>query len=329
MSLSMTLTRTVGRFVYRTPTRPTSRRPIHSLDPYRCAAPPPMSLRRRCFISRIHTGGRPALRLDPVQNSTDIEVVYLHGGGYLHPLSRWHWDTIARVIARTGAAVTVPSYGLAPQHTVDQAIPVLDSVYRQVVDAADGRRLVLMGDSSGGALAVAQAIRARDEGLRAADRIVLLSPWVDASLTNPTAKALERRDIKLRCDTLVEAARHWAGERETTDPMISPINDTLADLPAMTIYQGGHDILRPDVRLFAAKARAAGTRVDMREAPDGFHVYTSAFWTPEGRAAWEGIRDAVRGTTADGLPCHTFRDIPDSVPTLLPVTLPRPEPPTE
>ena len=44
-------------------------------------------------------------------------------------------------------------------------------------------------------------------------------------------------------------------------PLASQVNDTLAGLPPLYIYQGGHEIFLPDVEALAKKAEAAGTEV--------------------------------------------------------------------
>ena len=87
----------------------------------------------------------------------------------------------------------------------------------------------------------------------------------------------------------------WAGDRSTADPMISPLNDHLGDLPPLMIAQGGRDIFWPDAHRLADTARTAGGEVRLIEAPDGFHVYVAALWTPEARQAFAAVSQTVAG----------------------------------
>ena len=262
-------------------------------DPARTDAAVPPGLRRRYAVSESRIGERLVTRVAPRDAAPVAEVVYYHGGGYVEPVQLPHWWIVGELVARSGAAVTIPSYPLAPEHHLDDVLPWFDEVFAQAV--ARGRRLVLAGDSAGGALAVVQAIRARDAGQSRADHLVLYSPWVDATLANPDARALEPQDVLLRCDGLALDGRSWAGGRSLSDRLVSPINDSLADLPAMSIFQGTHDILFPDVAIFAEKARAAGTAVEFTLAKGAFHVYVAVPWTPEGTRALAASASVIRG----------------------------------
>jgi len=220
-----------------------------------------------------------------------VDVMYLHGGGYVGPLGLHHWWIIDQLVSRTGARVTVPSYPLAPEHDVDDAMPVLAELYGWWARQAGECRLALAGDSAGGGLALALTMRARDEGWPSLDRLLLLAPWVDVTMTNPRAWALEYRDPILRCVGAIDDGRAWAGSRSTTDPWVSPINGQLQGLPATLVVQGGCDVLAPDALELVERMRRAGVEVALRYEPGGFHVYPVAVRTPEARAAFAQIAE--------------------------------------
>lgn len=254
----------------------------------------PLSLRARCDVTTRVAAGRTVVTLVPKWARAEVTVIYLHGGAYVFPMLSVHWTMIEQLLMRTGAAVVVPLYGLAPEATVDDALTLVDDV-RDHVD--DGHRLVLAGDSAGGGLALAEAIRARNYGRRAADQLILLAPWVDVTYANPETAALERtgRDTMLKRAGSRMAGRWWAGGRSVDDPLVSPLRDDLRDLPPMAVYQGAHDLLTPDVRTLVTKARAAGTTVHYVEEPDGFHVYPAAWWTPEARDMYSDAAARISG----------------------------------
>lgn len=255
----------------------------------------PHRLSSLASIARTRVAGYEVIRIRPKEAAPGIHLVYYHGGAHVFELGMSVWKILAALIRDTGATVTVPVYGLAPEHTIDDAIPFLDAVYREVVDTPELRRLTLVGDSSGANLALAQAIRAREEGWRLPDCLALSSPWVDVTMANPEAVARESLDPMLRCAGLAAAGRVWAGNRSVTDPQVSPIFDALSDLPPMLVFQGDHDIFLPDVTRFADKARAAGTAVSLTVAPGGFHNYLAATFIPESKQALAEIAAAVIG----------------------------------
>lgn len=266
------------------------------LDPSRQPASVPRGIRERHEVTESDVLGMQVTQLQPRASSPTAEVVYLHGGGYVSPIGTHHWWLLDQLVRHTGARITVPHYPLAPEHTFDEALPVLSEMYASASGEAGDRRFVLAGDSAGAGLAIALAIQAREEGWRRADRLLLYAPWVDVTLSDPETEKLEAKDPVLRCIGARDDGRAWAGTRAVTDPLISPINDHLADLPAMTIIQGGCDIFLPDSRTFTRKAQAAGTPVDLLIEPGGFHVYPVAYWAPEAKRAYRVSAAAILGS---------------------------------
>ncbi|WP_440710757.1 alpha/beta hydrolase [Herbiconiux sp. YIM B11900] len=252
-------------------------------------APAPPALRRLCTVEHRMLGGFPVTLVTPREHATGTQLVYLHGGGYVGPVIAAHWSIITSLVERSGATVVVPSYGLAPEHTAVQAYPFLDEVYRQALDRAapTGSPVFVAGDSAGGGLAVGLALRCRDGELPPPAGLLLFSPWLDVRLESPAIAALESRDPLLERSNLVEAGELWAAGSPggTADPQVSPLTDPLAGLPPTFVYQGDRDILLPDAKAFAAKARAAGSTVELRLYPGAIHVFVGAGWTPEAKRA--------------------------------------------
>ncbi len=299
MSLSMTLTRTlIGVVVHAAGGADHAPDQLAAvLDPNRREAIPHRGLRSRTATSRWEVAGRPVLWMAPVSGATRTVLVYWHGGGFIDPLNPAHWLMLDRLQRRSGATLVVPSYALAPDYRFDDTLPLIDALNeRLAAPVGDLRaRLVVGGDSAGGALAMAQAIRARDLGGPTIDAVALVAPWVDLSMANPDAWELDPVDVMLQCNRLVAAGRAWAGDRATTDPLVSPLYDRLSGLPPITVYQGGADILAPDARLFAEKAREAGTPTRLFDVPGAPHVYPMAVWTPEARAALNDMAQVILG----------------------------------
>jgi epsilon-lactone hydrolase len=255
----------------------------------------PWTLRSVARVSEQAVAGRRVVTLTPRQGSRPTTLVYLHGGAYVGEIVGPHWAVVERLIRSSGCTVVVPLYGLAPRHDVDDAIPLL----LQVTDALGrepGRRLVLGGDSAGGGLAVAVALEAARIGSPAADRLLLVSPWLDVELAGIEATGLDRLDPMIAAPGLRVAGEAWRGSRGADDPLVSPARasaERLATLPPTRIVQGGREILLPSVRRFARRARAAGADVALRVYPDGFHDFVGATFLPESRDALSWFADAL------------------------------------
>jgi monoterpene epsilon-lactone hydrolase len=234
----------------------------------------------------------------PRRRKVRARVLYMHGGGYVHPLTADYWRLV-RALAGAGAEVVVPAYPLAPDATVDDALPRLLTLARQA--AADDLPLVLMGDSAGGALVLVLACCLRDEGGPQADRVVGLSPWLDPTLDEDSVEDLEATDPMLAESGLRAAARWWADEREPTDPLVDPLRDDLEGLPPLHVLVGDRDILRPAVDRLADRLRDSPTELRVFEVPAMFHVWMTRA-IPEAARTRRFLARLVRATADIGRP---------------------------
>lgn len=257
-------------------------------------APIPRSLRRSCHISQTTVQGQPVFTLTPRQRASDRELVYIHGGAFIHPLVSAHWHIIQQLLRQTGATVTVPVYGLAPQHTALECYALLDEVYQQVLTRAGNQPVYLAGDSAGAGLCLGLAIRYRNQGQRPPTTLFLFSPFLDATLTNPDIAPLQPLDPMLDVPGLRWCAAQWAAGLALTDPLISPLYDSLVGLPPIFIYQGGHDIFAADARKFGEQARGLSAPIEVQFYPDGFHVFVGATFTKEARQVFHHLGQVVR-----------------------------------
>jgi monoterpene epsilon-lactone hydrolase len=229
----------------------------------------------------------------PRRRSPVARVVYVHGGGYVHPLTVDYWRLV-RALASAPAEVTVPAYPLAPEATVDDVLPALVEVATTVASQQPELPTILMGDSAGGALILAMATRLRDQGGPRPAALVALSPWLDATLDEEAVEDLEPTDPMLAESGLRAAGRWWAGVRDPSDPLVSPVHADLSGLPPIDVYIGRHDILRPAVGDLADRADQEGADLHVHEVSAMFHVWMTRL-LPEGRRTRVELARLVRG----------------------------------
>jgi acetyl esterase/lipase len=247
------------------------------------------------LVTRASTQTAAGMRvwsLRPRRRTPIARVVYVHGGGYVHPLTRDYWR-LTRALVAAPAEVTVPAYPLAPGATVDDVLPALLEVATTVASRKPQVPTILMGDSAGGALIIAMATRLRDEDGPAPAALVALCPWLDATLEEETVGDLETTDPMLAESGLRAAGRWWAGPLSPSDPLVSPIHADLRGLPPIDLYIGRHDILRPAVGDLADRAKEQGADLHVHEVPAMFHVWMTRL-IPEGRRTRVELRRLVR-----------------------------------
>jgi monoterpene epsilon-lactone hydrolase len=258
------------------------------------AAPVPRVLRRVAVVTESVVEGQRVVRITPRRGATGAHLLWTCGGAYVYPALRTHWAYLARLVRASGVTVTVPLYGLTPEHDVDDAVRLLDAVH-DGLRAAGADVVHLGGDSAGGALALAQAMRHRDTGRPAAASVLLVSPWLDATLSHPEVPWLADLDPMLGRDGLVAAGAWWAGARDRRDPLVSPLFGDLTGLPPVFAYQGDRDLLVADAKELARGVGRVGGRIQLRLYRGAFHVFVGAPWTREARRATAHLAGVLRG----------------------------------
>ncbi|RKQ35292.1 MMPL family transporter [Kocuria tytonis] len=253
---------------------------LSSLAAGREEAAPHKSMHERVFFEKVMVAGRPVVIARPKRALERMDapvVIHWHGGAYVHPMTVVHWRWIDALIQRTGATVVVPGYGLAPDHTVDEALQLADGVWDLVRGMAS--RIFLSGDSAGGGLALAQAMRLRDADASDVAGLILISPWVDATVSNPQIEAYRDVDHMLDTEGPRAAGRWWAGARAVTDPVVSPAFGDVRGLPRTFVLQGDRDMLYPDTMEFVAELMRAHVDVTTVVCEGGPHVYALMVWS--------------------------------------------------
>lgn len=231
---------------------------------------PPEALARQIPITRSDFEGWPVYTVTPRRGEADGQVLFIHGGGYVTQIVPWHWEFAARLAEHAHRTVTVPVYPLAPQHTHRDVFPVLTRLYQELTVGQDMNRFAVAGDSAGATIALALVQSLPPQAARPGD-LILLSPWLDATMTNPEIAAIEPLDPMSATADLKALGRAWAGPDAPSIARVSPVNGPLDNLGRVTVYTSTRDILSPDARRLQRLADEAGTSIDLREYQGMLH----------------------------------------------------------
>ena len=254
---------------------------------------PPRSLYRRFRVSETMQDAHRVFTLAPRKRPVNLHVVYLHGGAYVAEIMPAQWRMMARLLHQLDAAITVPLYPLAPEHTCPEVLAFAQSVYKTVWHSAGGLPVVLLGDSAGGGMAVALSQQLRNTATPQPASLVLLSPWLDVTCSDPSQPALEGVDPLLAMPGLQEEGRWYAGKLDPTDPAVSPIFGDLRDLPPTLVLTGTHDLLNADAHRLQAKLANLPSSLTVSEYKDMLHVWP-AMPIPEAKQAIEEVAAYLR-----------------------------------
>ena len=195
-------------------------------------------------------------------------LVYYHGGGWVLCDLDTH-DESCRKLASAGQCVLVSvDYRLAPEHPfpagLDDAYAALNWVAAEA-DAlhVDAERLAVGGDSAGGNLAAAVALRARDESGPALALQLLIYPVTDVARMDTDSYDAFGRGYRLdSADMAWFRDQYLDAKTDASQALVSPLRAAdLSGLPAAYVATAGFDVLRDEGKAYAAALSEAGVAV--------------------------------------------------------------------
>jgi monoterpene epsilon-lactone hydrolase len=196
-------------------------------------------------------------------------ILYLHGGGYTMGSCNTHRALAARIAVSSQLPALLINYRLAPENPFPAALEDAIATYSWLVNhETEGASLFIVGDSSGGGLALAAAIILCDRKEHHPSGIVCISPWADLTMSGETVKTCSNTDPLISLETSKLHASRYAPQQDLKSPLISPVFADLKGLPALLIQVGEHEILLNDSIRISENARLAGVEVNL-EVWDG------------------------------------------------------------
>jgi len=265
---------------------------------------PAMAAVRDAAIEGPH--GTIPLRVYRPHAATETDapaLVWFHGGGMIMG-SLASFDRLARDVAEaTGAVVFNVEYRLAPEHRYpvanDEAYAALCWVHENAeVWGVGVDRIGVGGDSAGGGLAAATALRSRDLAGPAIAQQVLFYPGIERRTDRPSMREfgdspfLTAPDIDWMKDL-------YLGTDPSADDAygVPALADSLADLPQAIIAVGYGDPLRDAVEAYGDRLREAGVPTAQLRYPGvghGFAMQTASVARARAAMAEVGALVAAR-----------------------------------
>lgn len=217
------------------------------------------------------TAGTVSIRLVRPENYNETlpVILYLHGGGWILGDKETHDMLIRKLSVCTNSVVVFVDYSRSPEAVyptaLNQSYAVLEYLYENPEEFnIDSDRIVVAGDSAGGNLATATALRAlREKGPKILFQ-ALLYPVTDANMDSESYKLYKDGPW------LTKKAMEWfwnaylPDKSYKNDLYVSPACacvEDLAGLPDTLIITDENDVLRDEGEAYAAKLDEAGVDV--------------------------------------------------------------------
>jgi acetyl esterase/lipase len=182
-------------------------------------------------------------------------VLYIHGGCYIAG-SRSSWRNFCASISNESASkLVLPEYRLAPEHPFPCAMDDIELVYNHL--AEKNCRVILAGDSSGCALALALIHRLTEKKRPRPVAAAFLSPWVRTDRSAEFSREKKSGDPIITPEGLMAAAELYTFSKNMTNPFVSPLEGGIAGFPPLFVQCGGSELLLSDAKALAAAAKQA------------------------------------------------------------------------
>jgi monoterpene epsilon-lactone hydrolase len=155
--------------------------------------------------------------------------------------------------------VVAPEYRLAPEYPFPAGLRDAFSCLQALSESAqDDVPLIVSGDSAGAGLAASLAVLVSASGSPRVDGLVLLSPWLDLTVSAASYAHNSATDTLFSKESAEGAAELYLQGLDRMHPLASPLHAAFSAYPPTFISVGRGEVLLDDGVRFHAKLQAQG-----------------------------------------------------------------------
>lgn len=228
-------------------------------------------------------------------------IVFIHGGGWCIGDLNTHDQQCRRLAISSGNPVLSIEYTLSPEVKFPYALNEVDDIFQQLYEKkvdipADTSRLVVMGDSAGGNMAITSILSLIKKGIDISFIKCLVPVYPVTNCSDDKGGSfndfqqgyiLTRHLMELFSDNYIPE------NQDRKDPLLSPLySDDLDKLPPCFVITAGLDPLRDEGEAFAQKLKSLGNTVEMKR----YNAVVHSFYGQSefGNTGLEAIEDTAR-----------------------------------
>jgi acetyl esterase len=206
-------------------------------------------------------------------------LLFLRGSGMCMGDMELYDPVIQQLCVMSEALIMAPDYRLAPEHCYPAGHDDAWTAFLWLKDNAaalgtDPSKLVVFGDSAGGMLAAATALRARSEFPEAIALQILVAPALGISESSGSARRYANGYL-LDVPDLDWLYKTYLGSKSgKDDPVVYPIYETdLSGTPPTLMITAGADIMRDDAEDFLRRVHSLGVRAELMRYESTIHPF--------------------------------------------------------
>jgi len=191
----------------------------------------------------------------PYNNKEEETIIlYCPGGAFVYGPTDINWKFCTKIAKETQLRTYLIDYPKAPEAKIEEINANIDAVYDYLAEQKSIKNIILIGDSVGGTLLMLLIQRVIQSQRKIKSKgIILISPVVDCSMTNPKIGAVDENDIMLSLKGVLSAKQMCAGNIDLKSEIISPIYGNYKNFIKTYIFIAENDIMQPDQELLVKK----------------------------------------------------------------------------
>lgn len=210
-------------------------------------------------------------------NEPQPAIIYFHGGGWVLGDLETHDALCRRLADQSKCTVIAVDYSLSPESRYPTALNECYAALRYMINRAEelgliANRIAVAGDSAGGNLAAAVALRARDFGEPKIDLQILLYPALEPDFDQPTYIKYSN-GYGLSRDRMMWFWEQYLGDQKLDEYSAPGIANDLGGLPDSLIITAEYDVLRSDGERFAKRLIEAGIPITYKNHKGNLHGF--------------------------------------------------------
>ena len=239
----------------------------------------------------------------PTENQDAPAIVYFHGGGWVLNFLDIYDASLAHLANSSGFTIISVNYQKAPEHPFPVPFDDCYATLLWVINNAkelkiNPQAIGVAGDSAGGNLASAVALKARDNQIKLSFQILIypcngLDFQTESYLNNATGYGLSTQAMQWFWNQYLQ------GDQHNNNPYAVPMAaERFTDVAPAIVITAQYDPLLSDGQRYAELLEGDGVKVIYREYEGMIHgFFTNLAVTPTAREALDFVATQIKQIT--------------------------------
>jgi len=206
------------------------------------------------------------------QNSDNL-LIFIHGGAFISGPAKHHWDSVKIIAKQTNHKIWMCDYPKSPENKISKISENIDSIYNVALEQFQPNKISLIGDSVGGTLITSLTQRLILKDIKLPKKIILVTPVMDASMSNPEIEKVDSIDPMLSKIGVLSAKKMCAENNDLKNVMISPLFGSFDKFPNTILFLAENDIFYPDQKLAIKKFINDKINLELIEGKNMPHIW--------------------------------------------------------